>query len=293
MALIPQLIANGLIAGGIYALIAVGYSLIYTILGFINFAHGEMVMFGAFIGWVVAIQFQQNIILAALIAMLCCGIMGFLIEKVAYKPLRKKNKLYVLLTAISMSFLLQGLAILIFGAKVRTFTAGQVAEGHDILGAIITNTQIMIIAISIFLLICIVVAMKKTKIGKAIRAVADNQEVAQAVGIPINKIISIVFIASSMIAAVSGILVGYEQSITPTMGVMLGIKAFTAAVVGGIGNVYGAFLGGYIIGIAENLGILFLPAGYKDAIAFIILMIMLYWKPTGLLGKKTEEEVRS
>ncbi len=292
MALIAQLIANGLIAGGIYALIAVGYSLIYTILGFINFAHGEMVMFGAFIGWVVAIQLEQNILLAACIAMLVCGIMGFLIEKIAYKPLRKKNKLYVLLTAIAMSFLLQGLAILIFGAKIRTFTAGKVAEGHTIIGAVITNTQLIIIAVSLLLLMSIALAIKKTKIGKAIRAVADNQETARTIGINVDNIVSIVFIASSMIAAVSGILVGYEQNITPTMGVMLGIKAFTAAVVGGIGNVYGAFLGGYIIGIAENLGILFLPAGYKDAISFIILMIMLYWRPTGLLGKKSEE-VRS
>jgi branched-chain amino acid transport system permease protein len=293
MAIIPQLIANGIIAGGIYALIAVGYSLIYTILKFINFAHGEMVMFGAFIGWVFVMQFQQHIIIAALIAMLCCGLMGYIIEKIAYKPLRKKNKLYVLLTAIAMSFLLQGIAILIFGAKVRTFSTGQIAEGHDILGAIMTNTQLTIIVVSLILLLIITCAIKKTKIGKAIRAVADNQETAQAVGIPVDKIISIVFIASSMIAAVSGILIGYEQNMTPTMGVMLGVKAFTAAVVGGIGNVYGAFLGGYIIGLAENLGIIFLPAGYKDAIAFIILMIMLYWRPTGLLGKKTEEEVRS
>ena len=292
MSLIAQVLANAISAGGIYAVIAIGYSLIYSVLKFINFAHGEIVMIGAFIGWTVAVHWHQHLFIATLAAMICCGLLGFLIEKIVYKPFRKKNKLYVLLTAIALSFLLQGIAIVLFGAKVRTFSTGNIIKGHEVFGAVITTTQFIIITVSLIFVFMILLFIKKTKTGKAIRAVAENQDTAAAVGINVDRIISIIFILSSMLAAVSGILIGYEQNINPTMGTMIGIKAFTAAVVGGIGSVPGAFLGGYLIGFAENFGILFVPAGYKDAISFVILLIMLYVKPTGILGKKTEEEVR-
>ena len=293
MSIAPQLIANGIIAGGIYALVALGYTMVYGILKFINFAHGEIFMVGAYVAWTASVLLGFPLIVATIIAMLTAAILGFLIEKIAYKPLRNAGRLSPLITAIGVSLFLQALALLIFGAQIRTFGTGTVEAGIPILGAVITKLQITIIVVSLVLMILLHLFVKYTKLGKAMRAVADNPEVASIVGIPIDNIISTVFIIGSALAAIAGVLVGLEQNLQPTMGVSIGIKAFTAAVVGGIGNIYGALLGGFLIGLAENIGIWFIPSGYKDAIAFVILILFLLVKPTGLFGAKQEEEVRA
>lgn len=290
MSIIPQLIANGIIAGGIYSLVALGYTMVYGILKFINFAHGEIFMIGAYIAWLFNVIFGVNILIAFLISMIGCAILGFIIEKVAYKPLRKASRLAPLITAIGISLLLQSIALLLFGAQIRTFRTGTIERGIPILGASITKIQIIIILVSLVLMLLLYFFIKYSRTGKAIRAVADNPELASTIGINVDKVISIVFIIGSALAAAAGVLIGIEQNLQPTMGVSIGIKAFTAAVVGGIGNIYGALFGGFLIGLVENIGIWFIPSGYKDAIAFFVLLIMLLFRPEGLFGKKEAAE---
>jgi len=294
MGIAAQLIINGIIAGGIYALVALGYTMVYGILKFINFAHGEVFMLGAYLGWVFNILLGVNVIVAAVLAMLGCAVAGFIIEKIAYKPLRGRGMLPPLITAIGISLFLQASAILIFGAQIRTYRTGEVVQGITIpfIDAIITKIQIVIIIVSVALMVGLHFYIKHSKTGKAMRAVADNYEVASIVGINPNRVISYVFIIGSALAAAGGVLVGIEQNLTPTMGVSIGIKSFTAAVVGGIGNIYGAVLGGFMIGLIENVGIWFIPSGYKDAIAFAVLLLFLLFKPTGIFGAKKEEGVR-
>lgn len=285
MSIIPQLIANGIIAGGIYSLVALGYTMVYGILKFINFAHGEIFMIGAYIAWLFNIVFGVNIFIAFLISMLGCAILGFITEKVAYKPLRNASRLAPLITAIGVSLFLQSIALLLFGAQIRTFRTGTIERGIPILGASITKIQIIIILVSLIFMFLLHLFVKHTRTGKAIRAVADNPELASTIGINTDKVISIVFILGSALAAAAGVLIGIEQNLQPTMGISVGIKAFTAAVIGGIGNIYGALLGGYLIGLIENIGIWFIPSGYKDAIAFLVLLVMLFFRPQGLFGK--------
>jgi branched-chain amino acid transport system permease protein len=292
MAIITQLFLNGLIAGGIYALVALGYTMVYGILKFINFAHGEIVMIGAYLGLVLHIILGLNIILSFLLAIILAAGIGYIIEKIAYKPLRQSNRLILLITAIAVSLLLQSIIMLIFGSQIRSLRPGKTATAYQIFGATITDIQIIIIVVSISLMILLHLFIKYTKTGKAMRAVADNFEVASVIGIDVDKVISIIFMIGSALAAAGGVLVALEQNMTPLMGVKIGITAFAAAVVGGIGNIYGAVLGGFLIGFAENFGIWFIPSGYKEAIAFVILLVTLLIKPTGIFGGNSEEEVR-
>ncbi|MEK6861335.1 MAG: branched-chain amino acid ABC transporter permease, partial [Nanoarchaeota archaeon] len=227
MSIIPQLIANGIIAGGIYSLVALGYTMVYGILKFINFAHGEIFMIGAYIAWLFNVVFGVNILIAFLISMIGCAILGFIIEKVAYKPLRKASRLAPLITAIGISLLLQSIALLLFGAQIRTFRTGTIERGIPILGASITKIQIIIILVSLILMLLLHFFVKYSRTGKAIRAVADNPELASTIGINVDKVISIVFIIGSALAAAAGVLIGIEQNLQPTMGVSIGIKAFT------------------------------------------------------------------
>lgn len=293
MAVLPQLIANGIIAGSIYALVALGYSLVYSVLKFINFAHGEIFMVGAYIGWLLNIAFNVPFLIAIPISMLLCGIIGYSIEKIAYKPLRKSHRLMPLISAIGVSLLMQSIILLLFGAEIRTFRSQSIERGIPILGSIITKTQLIIILTAFVVMFILYLFFKHTKSGKAIRAVADNITTASIVGINVNKTISLTFILGSALAALAGILVGMEQNLSPTMGISIGIKAFTATVIGGIGSIPGAFLGSYLLGLVENIGIWFLPSGYKDAITFFLLIIFIIFKPTGIIGSKTEEALRT
>jgi len=293
MSIVAQLIANGIIAGSIYALVALGYTMVYGILKFINFAHGEVYMLGAYFAYVLAKVYHVPIVAAFIISMILCAIVGVIIERVAYRPLRKSTRLAPLITAIALSIFLQSLALLVWGSEIRTFRTGEISKGHNILGAIVTDTQLMIIATTIVLMLLLWLFIKKTKIGKAMRATADNLEVAKLIGINTDRVIATVFAIGSALAAAGGILIGIEQNLEPTMGVTIGIKAFTATVVGGIGNIWGAVVGALLIGLVENIGIWFIPSGYKDAIAFVILVIMLIFKPSGIFGSGREEDIRA
>ena len=292
MSIFQQLIFNGLIAGGVYALIALGYTMVYGILKFINFAHGEVFMVGAYVTWFLNVVLHLHLVVAIVVSVIACSVLGFIIEKCAYKPLRGRNTLVFLITAIAVSFLLQGIVLALFGADIKTFSETIPTTVYTIGGASVTNIQLMIIAASVVIMVVLHFFIKQTKTGKAIRAMTDNLEVASTIGIDINKTMSAVFIIGSAIAAIGGSLVAMDQNLTPAMGVSVGIKAFTAAVVGGIGNIYGAMLGGFALGLAENIGVWFLPSGFKDAIAFIVLIVVLLLRPRGIMGKKHEEDVK-
>ena len=292
MGLVAQLIANGIIAGSIYGLVALGYTMVYGILKFINFAHGEVFMIGAYIGWVLFTFLGLPLWLSFIISMAGTALIGIFIEKIAYKPLRNASRLAPLITAIALSIFLQSLALLIFGSDIKTFRTGEIVPGHQIFGAVITNTQFLIIAVAVGLMVVLHLYIKYSKLGNAMRATSDNLQVAKLIGINTDKVITIVFAIGSALAAAAGVLIGIEQNLEPTMGVAIGIKAFTATVVGGIGNIYGAVIGAFMIGLIENLGIMFIPSGYKDAIAFFILIIFLIFKPQGLFGEKRETDIR-
>jgi branched-chain amino acid transport system permease protein len=283
-----QLLINSLIAGAIYSLVAAGFSLIYSVCKFVHFAHGAVIAFGGYLLYLFFSSLKLSFGISVLLTVVCTSLLGFLMNLVVYKKLRQRK-------ASNTIFLIAGFAILIFfeslilvfwGADVKSIGLIKISKGIELGEAIITPLQVVIIFVSLLLLLLFFVFMKKTKIGKAMRAVADNKDVAEIVGISAEKIYSWSFIIGSAIAGIAGILVGLEQNLEPTMGTSLMVKGFTAAIVGGVESVPGAILGSFLLGFAENFGIWFLPSGYKDAIAFIILFIFLLFKPRGILGIK-------
>lgn len=294
---IQQLI-NGLSLGSIYALIALGYTMVYGILKFINFAHGEVFMLGAFSGYYLAKAFgidTSNLPMALIIlllTMIITAAIGVTIEKLAYRPLRRSSKLTVLITAIGVSLFLQYTGQLIFGAAPRSFP--NILEGYKISigGAQIDSNQIVVIISAIILMLALRFIVMKTKIGTAIRAVSNNMTASSLMGINIDTVISFTFAIGSALAGAAGILYSINYpSIDPLMGLLPGLKAFIAAVLGGIGNFPGAALGGLVIGVVETLTVGYLSPTFRDAVAFAILIIILIFKPTGLLGTKEIEKV--
>lgn len=290
MTFLYQLI-NGIHVGSIYALVALGYSMVYGIVKLINFAHGEIIMVGAYISWFTLSQMGLPIPVAIAAAILFCVLFGVLIEKVAYKPLRKSARISLLITAIGISFLLQNLAQLIFTATPKmfpNFITGTVSLGSKQIG----YTTIVTIVVSVLLMVGLNFLVRNTKMGKAMRAVSEDTEAAQLMGINVNTTISFTFAVGSALAAVASILYccTYNQ-ISPTMGSMLGIKAFVAAVLGGIGSIPGAMIGGFAIGIAESLTKGYISSSLADAVVFGILIVVLLIKPTGILGRNLAEKV--
>jgi branched-chain amino acid transport system permease protein len=283
-----QLLINGLIAGAIYALVACGFSLIYSVCKFVHFAHGAVIAVSAYFLYFLFSMFGLNFVFSVILSIIFASFLGFLINQFVYKQLRKRKASNVILLIASVALLIffESLILLLFGADVKTIGYIKISKGIEIINAIITPLQIVIIIVSLILLISLFLFMKKTKMGKAMRAVADNKDVAEVVGISSEKIYNWSFIIGSAIAGIAGILVGLEQNLEPTMGTNLMIKGFTSAIIGGIDSVPGAILGAFLLGFAENFGIWFLPSGYKDAIAFIILFIFLLFKPQGILGIK-------
>jgi branched-chain amino acid transport system permease protein len=294
-----QQLINGIAWGSIYALIALGYTMVYGVLRLINFAHGDVYMVGAFAGFY-AVKWlglaQEPTIFGAvavfLLSMGCCGILGFVIERGAYKPLRKAPRLTALITAIGVSLFLENAGQLIFGADPKFFP--QIIAKKDVIssgGIILTNQQVIVLGVSLLLMVSLQLFVLKTKTGKAMRAVSFNREAASLMGISVDRIISITFVLGSALAAAAAILVALTNpKIEPLMGIMPGIKAFVAAVLGGIGNIPGAMLGGMIMGIAEVMVVGYLSSTYRDAIAFAILILILLFKPSGLLGGFTGEK---
>jgi branched-chain amino acid transport system permease protein len=291
-----QQLLNGLSLGAIYALIALGYTMVYGVLRFINFAHSDVFMVGAFIGYYAGRHLPENTLGSGLLvltaAMLGCALLGVTIERLAYRRLRGGPTLNVLITAIGVSLLLESSGQVFFGAAPRTFPSVFPAKDFAFGGLVISSNQLVVIAVALLLVVALQFIVFRTKIGTAMRAVALNPKAAQLVGINNDIIISFTFALGSALAGAGGVLYALNYpSIDPLMGVMPGLKAFVAAVLGGIGNIPGAALGGLILGTVETFvgGSQF--STYKDAIAFGVLILILLFRPAGLLGKFTVEKV--
>ena len=287
-----QQLINGVSLGSIYALIALGYTMIYGIIKLINFAHGDIYMVGAYFGFVATSMLGLSFLPALIFSMVAAAIVGIIIERVAYRPMRNAPRIAILITAIGVSFFLEYGMILIATPQPRTFPA--VFEGaiYNVGGLIVNSQQIVILVSALVLMAGLTYIVNKTKIGKAMRAVSFDTDAARLMGIDIDRIISMTFALGSALAAAAGVLVGiYYNSIDPLMGMMPGMKAFVAAVLGGIGIIPGAVLGGLIMGVVEAMVSGFFSSTFRDAAAFAILILILLYKPAGLLGKNIREKV--
>lgn len=284
--IIEQLI-NGLRTGSIYALIALGYTMVYGIARMINFAHGDIIMVGAYMLYVTVQVLKLPIPLAIIITIITCAVLGITVEKIAYKPLRQAPPLAVLITAIGMSFFLQSSALLIFKATPIPLASIIPNTNVKLGGITISSVTIVTLAVTAIAMIALTLFIEKTRTGTAMRAVSEDREAAELMGIDVNQTISMTFAIGSALAAVAGILfITQYQSLRPTLGALPGIKAFVAAVLGGIGSIPGAMLGGILLGIIESISKAFISSELADAIVFGVLVIVLLVRPSGLLGKK-------
>ena len=302
-----QQLINGLVLGSVYALVALGYTMVYGILELINFAHGEVTMMGAMVALAVISALAGSgvdlpgmviVLLGLLAAIPACMALGYAIERVAYRPLRNAPRLAPLITAIGVSIVLQNVAMLIWGRQYISFPPILPVTRHEIGGASITDLQIFILLLSCLLMAGLVLLVHKTKLGRAMRATAQAPQIAGLMGVNINSIISITFILGSALAAIAGVMVSAYYGLAHYyMGFMLGLKAFSAAVLGGIGNIAGAMLGGLLLGVIESLGAGyigditggFLGSNYQDVFAFFVLILVLVFRPSGLLGERVVE----
>ncbi len=294
MSLISQIISqlvNGLQSGSIYALVALGYSMVYGIILLLNFAHGDIIMIGAYVVFYAMTSFSLPPLVAVLLAVIACTLLGALIEKVAYTPLRSAPRLSLLITAIGVSFLLENGAQLVFGAgakNVPSFIDGGVQIGDVYLSYV----SVVTILVSVASMVVLTFLVQKTKLGKAMRAVSEDMGAAQLMGISLNRTISFTFAVGSALAGIGSVLYicAYGQA-SPTMGSMLGLKAFVAAVLGGIGSIPGAMIGGFVIGLLEALVTAVGLSTWKDGVVFAVLIVVLLVKPTGILGRQITEKV--
>lgn len=287
-------IINGISLGSIYALVALGYTMVYGIIKLINFAHCDIYMIGAYVGYFCMTFLGIGFVPSLLAAMAVCTVLGVTIEKIAYKPLRNATRIAVLITAIGVSLFLEYGTMFFVKAQVRSYPplTGLLAETLRLGNISVPMLQVLILAITVILMLLLQFIVNKTKIGKAMRAVSMDQDAAELMGINVDTTISFTFALGSALAGAAGILVGiYYNSINPLMGVLPGLKSFVAAVFGGIGIIPGAMIGGYIIGIVEVLISGYINSMYRDAFVFAILILILILKPAGLLGKNTREKV--
>lgn len=292
-----QQLINGITLGGVYALIALGYTMVYGIIQLINFAHGEFFAAGGYMGVItisyLAMQGMSPVLCIALglgLTMVYCALLAMAVEKVAYKPLRTSSRLSVLLSALGMSIFLQNGLMLTQGVYDKPYPTEMTAGGFEFGNIVISYMQIYIILITAVLLVALNLLVFKTRIGKAMRATAQDKVMSALVGINANKIISLTFAIGAGLAAAAGIMVGfYYGSVNYSMGFVPGIKAFAAAVLGGIGNITGAMIGGLIIGLVEIFAAGYLSSEYKDVFAFIILIAVLYFRPTGIMGENVDD----
>lgn len=283
---------SGLSLGSIYALIALGYTMVYGIAKMLNFAHGDIIMVGAFSIFVASTWMHIGPIFAILIGIVLCVLLGILIEKIAYKPLRGASPLAVLITAIGVSYFLQSLALIIFGSNQQSFPKIIDIPTVQLGELTIKGNSIATLGVTIIIMTGLTLFINKTRTGKAMRAVSEDREAAELMGISVNKTISITFAIGSALAAVAGLFFGSTYGfIGPYTGSMPGIKAFVAAVFGGIGSIPGAMLGGILLGVIENFAKAYISTELSDAIVFLILILVLIVRPAGLLGKNTKEKV--
>ena len=282
-----QQLVNGLVVGSVYALVALGYTMIYGILGIINFAQGEIYMYGAF-GAVLTLSATGNLGLAVLAGIVSACIVGVLLERIAFRPLRGTHPLIPLISAIGASILLSSLARLLFGTDDRSFPLEFHPTSHSIFGAAqITGLQLMIICVSVGLMVILTLFVNLTKHGKAILAVAMDSDAARLSGINVNRAYVITFLLGSGLSGVAGILMAvYYNATSFSMGTLPGLKAFSAAILGGVGSIPGAIIGGLVLGVAENLGAAYISSNFKDAFAFIALVLVLIIRPRGIMGSR-------
>ena len=297
-----QQLINGLALGAVYALIALGYTMVYGILHLINFAHGEVYMLGAYLGIIImgvltlaglsAYSLSLTIVLTILISMVFCSLYGAAIERFAYRPLRTAAKLAPLISAVGVSIILQNVVMLTQGTEYKNLPPLLPSEGFGLFGANVSPVQAFILSSSIVLMIILHFFVAKTRLGKAMRATSQDRVMAGLLGININQVIAITFMIGSSLAAAAGVMVTlYYGVVHFFMGYLAGIKAFTAAVLGGIGSIPGAMLGGFMLGLIENFGASYISSVYKDAFAFLVLIITLILRPSGLLGDKALDKV--
>ncbi len=287
-----QQVINALRIGSIYAVIAIGYTMVYGIIKLINFAHGEIMVFGSYFAYILALNTNLPFLIILPVAMILTAILGMVIEKVAYAPLRKAPRLSALITAIGMSFLLQNIMLLIFKSKPKRMPELISMKPFEVGGVKIDSITIITVGLSVLFMIILQLFIKNTKPGKAMRAVSEDKEVSVLMGINVNRIITLTFAIGSALGALGGVLysIAFTQ-IYPTMGIMPGLKAFVAAVLGGIGVMPGAMLGGFMIGIVETFTKAYISTTWADGIVFIILILTLLLKPSGLLGKERKDKV--
>ena len=291
---IIQYLINGVNIGAVYAIIALGYTMVYGIAKMLNFAHGDVIMVGAYISFCVTNYLGLPVGVSILASMAVCTLLGITIERLAYKPLRGTPSLAVLITAIGVSYFLQNAAQLIWSSSSKSFTSIVTMDPISLFDGklTITGEMLVTIAVSAVVMVGLTLFTTKTKIGKAMRAVSEDRDAAQLMGINVNHTISMTFAIGSALAAVAGILLcSTVPTLQPTLGSMPGIRAFTAAVFGGIGSIPGAMLGGILIGIIETLAKAYISTQFSDAIVFSVLIIILLVKPAGLLGKQVQEKV--
>ena len=293
MSFISYLI-NGISLGSIYAIIALGYTMVYGIAKMLNFAHGDVIMIGCYVVFTMMSGMGMPALPSVIAATAICTVLGVVIEKIAYKPLRKATPLAVLITAIGVSYLLQNIALLIFGADTKSFTSVVSLLALKLAGGslVISGVTVVAVAACIIIMIALMLFIKKSKAGQAMLAVSEDKDAAQLMGVNVNGTISLTFAIGSGLAAIAGVLLcSAYPTLTPYTGAMPGIKAFTAAVFGGIGSIPGAFIGGILLGVIEILGRAYVSSQLSDAIVFAVLIIVLLVKPTGILGKAVNEKV--
>lgn len=285
-------VLNGLQLGSIYALVALGYTMVYGIILLLNFAHGDIIMFGSYVAWIALVQLGLNPVIAVLLAIFGCVVLGVLIDKVAYAPLREAPRLSILITAIGVSYLLENGVQLLLGADAKVVPSIIDLGTVQVFGSTLSGTALLTVAVTIVATVVLTLLVQKTRLGKAMRAVSEDMGAARLMGVNVNSTISFTFAVGSALAGIAAILysMAYQQ-VSPTMGVMLGTKAFVAAVLGGIGSIPGAVIGGLIVGFSEVFVAAFGLSVWQDAVVFLLLILVLVVKPTGLLGRPVTEKV--
>lgn len=287
-------LVNGISLGSVYAIIALGYTMVYGIAKMLNFAHGDVIMIGGFVTFTAVSGMGLPPVIGVLISVVVCTVLGMLIERIAYKPLRGASKLAVLITAIGVSYFLQNVALLIYGSNTKSFTSVVAIEPLSLAdGAVIISGETMVTILACIVIMVVLTSfIKYSKSGRAMLAVSEDSGAAQLMGVNVNATIALTFAIGSALAAIAGVLLcSSYPALTPYTGAMPGIKAFVAAVFGGIGSIPGAFIGGILLGVIEILGKAYISSQLADAIVFAVLIIVLLVKPTGLLGKQIQEKV--
>ncbi|HNQ01785.1 MAG TPA: branched-chain amino acid ABC transporter permease [Syntrophales bacterium] len=296
-----QQLTNGLAVGSIYALIALGYTMVYGVLKLINFAHGDLFTIGAYLGMTLLASFALHetigpflgIVVLALMVMGLVAILGAILERTAYRPLRESPRLSAVVSALGASIFLQNAVMLIYGARFQVYPEDLIPEASfDLFGLYIPAVRILVLCVSLALMAALYAFIQKTRIGTAIRAAAIDQDAARLMGIDVDRVILLVFLIGPALGGVAGLMVGLQYGqINFTMGWTYGMKAFTAAILGGIGNIPGAMLGGLLLGVIEALGSAYISIAWKDAIAFLVLIVILIVRPTGLLGERVADKI--